>query len=48
MKPHEITIQQLGGYNRLQAMIGASNFVYSEKDNYISFRFKRILKNIKI
>lgn len=32
--------QQLGGTNRLSAMIGAYNFVGSEKENFLAFKFK--------
>lgn len=44
-------IKQLGGYNRLKAMIGAHTFLYSEKDpTWISFKFKgsRFFNYIKI
>lgn len=33
------TIQKLGGYNVLKAMIGAKNFTYSTQESYVSFRF---------
>lgn len=34
---HNETIQQLGGFNKLRAMIGAKNFI--KDTNYIQFRF---------
>ena len=37
----KIIVKQLGGKNRLQAMIGAYNFLYSSEDTtWISFKFK--------
>jgi hypothetical protein len=38
-------LRQLGG-NKFIAMTGAKNFVYSEKDNYISFKIPRAAQNI--
>jgi hypothetical protein len=36
----ETIIQQLGGFGKLQAMVGAINFIYSNNDKYIAFKFK--------
>lgn len=35
-----VIFNQMGGRNRLNAMIGAYNFAFSSKDNYADFRFK--------
>jgi hypothetical protein len=34
---HQVLLQQLGG-RKFTTMTGAKNFVYSEKDNWLSFR----------
>ena len=45
MKPYEIILQQLGGINKITAMTGAKNFMYSSKDpNFIEFKFKSCKK----
>ncbi len=35
----EAILSQLGGQSRLIAMIGAKDFIHSNKDMYLSFRF---------
>lgn len=40
----ETIIQQLGGFNRLKLMIGASNLSYSNKEKSVSFKFKMFPK----
>lgn len=37
--------QANNGANRLVAMVGAKHLTYSEKDNYIAFKFMRGAKN---
>jgi len=46
----EITIQQLGGFGKLQAMVGANNFVQSKEEAWVSFKFKgsKVANYIKI
>jgi len=34
-------IKQLGGIQRLYAMIGAHNFIRSDKERYMAFKFKQ-------
>ncbi len=41
MFDYKTTLQQLGGINRLTAMIGAKNFTRSDADNYIEFSIGR-------
>jgi hypothetical protein len=36
-----VILQQLGGSNRLSLMIGAHNFLRSDEDKYVSFKFKQ-------
>lgn len=38
------TMNQMGGCNRLKAMVGANSFVYSSDDHFISFKFKMCQK----
>jgi hypothetical protein len=40
MNFYDIIIQQLGGQGRLKAMIGASAYVYDEKQQSLRFQFK--------
>ena len=49
--PAAIILAQLGGSGRLGAMIGARNFLYSEKDpTWLSFKFKgcRKVNHLKV
>jgi len=41
----QVVIQQMGGAGKLQAMIGAKNFIQSQKDNYLQFQYMTGAKN---
>ena len=36
---------EAGGFGRLKAMIGAKDFIWSKKDNYVAFKFMQGASN---
>ena len=45
LKPADIILQQLGGRNRLKAMIGASDFYSEDEGRTLRFNFKLCTKS---